>query len=169
MLLSDVSISRPVMAFMMTLALIVFGAIGYVRLPIREMPDIDFPTATVTVPYPGAAPEVVEEEVADPLEEVINTIQGIKSLKSTSTEGGVNITITFELDQDIDVATQEVRDKIALVRRDLPDEIEEPVVQKLASNRAWRTSRAWGKSCWAESRSLRKGSGSIPPSSRPTK
>ncbi|MFH1999287.1 MAG: efflux RND transporter permease subunit [Planctomycetota bacterium] len=134
MILSDLSIRKPVMAIMMTGALVVFGAIGYMRLPVRQMPDIDFPTATVTVPYPGAAPEVVEEEVADPLEEVINTIQGIKSLKSTSAEGGATITITFELERDIDVASQEVRDKIALIRQNLPPEIEEPVVQKLDLN-----------------------------------
>ncbi|MHC4946555.1 MAG: efflux RND transporter permease subunit [Planctomycetota bacterium] len=134
MFLSDVSIKRPVMAVMMTLALLVFGAIGYERLPVRQMPDIDFPTATVTVFYPGAAPEVVEEEVSDPLEEVINTIQGIKDLKSTSAEGGSTITITFELERDIDVAAQEVRDKIAFIRQNLPDEIEEPIVQKLDMN-----------------------------------
>ena len=134
MFLSNISINRPVMAVMMTAALLVFGAIGYFRLPVRQMPDIEFPTATVTVIYPGAAPEVVEEEVADPLEEVINTIQGIKTLKSTSMEGGATITITFELERDIDVAAQEVRDKIAFVRFQLPDEIEEPVVQKLDLN-----------------------------------
>ncbi|MBU0754508.1 MAG: efflux RND transporter permease subunit, partial [Planctomycetes bacterium] len=134
MILSDLSINRSVMAVMMTLALLVFGAIGYERLPVRQMPDIDFPTASVTVIYPGAAPEVVEEEVADPLEEVINTIQGIKDLKSTSAEGGATITITFELERDIDVAAQEVRDKIAFIRHLLPDEIEEPVVQKLDLN-----------------------------------
>lgn len=134
MILSDLSISRPVMALMMTGALVIFGAIGYMRLPVRQMPDIDFPTTTVTVPYPGASPEVVEEEVADPLEEVINTIQGIKSLKSTSAEGGATITITFALERDIDVASQEVRDKIALIRQNLPTEIEEPMVQKLDLN-----------------------------------
>ncbi len=134
MLLPDVSIRKPVMAIMMTMALLVFGGIGYMRLPIREMPDIELPTVTVTVPYPGAAPEVVEEEVADPLEEVINTIQGIKTLKSTSMEGGASITITFELDENIDVATQEVRDKVALVRQELPDEVKEPMVQKLDLN-----------------------------------
>jgi len=122
------------MAVMMTTALLVFGAIGYQRLPVRQMPDVEFPTTTVTVLYPGAAPEVVEEEVADPLEEVINTIQGIRDLQSTSTEGGATITITFELERDIDVAAQEVRDKIAFVRQNLPDEIEEPLVQKLDVN-----------------------------------
>jgi len=119
---------------MMTFALLIFGAIGYERLPVRQMPDIDIPTATVTIPYPGAAPEVVEEEVVDPLEEVINTIQGVKTMKSVSAEGGATITITFELEREIDIASQEVRDKISLVRHELPDEIEEPVVQKMDLN-----------------------------------
>ncbi|MBI4231346.1 MAG: efflux RND transporter permease subunit [Planctomycetes bacterium] len=131
MILPDVSIRRPVGAVMITAALVLFGAIALARLPLREMPRMDFPVVTVTVAYPGASPEVVEEEVTDVLEEQINTVEGIRLLQSASGEGGAQITVQFALERDIDVAAQEVRDKIASVRRELPPEIDEPVVAKL--------------------------------------
>ncbi len=118
------------MTVMMTAALLIFGWIGLTRLPVREMPDIDFPVVSVTTLYTGASPEVVEEEVTDPLEEAINTVEGIKTLESSSFEGGSSITITFELERDVDVASQEVREKIAAIRLQLPEEIEEPMVAK---------------------------------------
>ncbi|GIW71188.1 MAG: acriflavin resistance protein [Planctomycetota bacterium] len=131
MFLPEVSIRRPVFAVMLTAALLVFGYVGYSRLPVRELPDIEFPIVTVSALLPGASPEVVEKEVTDPIEEAIGTIEGIKTLESVSSEGGAQITITFELERDIDVAAQEVRDRIASIRQQLPEEIEEPVVAKL--------------------------------------
>lgn len=130
MYLPEVSIRRPVLTVMMTAALLIFGWIGLTRLPVREMPDIDFPVVSVTTLYAGASPEVVEEEVTDPLEEAINTVEGIKTLESSSFEGGSSITITFALERNVDVAAQEVREKVAAIRLQLPEEIEEPVVAK---------------------------------------
>jgi multidrug efflux pump len=125
------SIRRPVLATVMTIALILFGWIGYTKLPVRELPDVDFPIVSVITVLPGANPEVVEKEVTEVLEEEINTIEGIKTLTSESAEQVSRITVEFNLDRDIDVAAQDVRDKIARVRRQLPDDTEEPVVSKL--------------------------------------
>ncbi len=131
MLLSDASIRRPVMATMITLGLALFGWIALGRLPVREMPEMEFPVVTLTVGLPGASAEVVEEEVTDLLEEQINTVEGLRTLTSESTDGGAHITAQFELEKNVDVAAQEVRDRISAVRRDLPDEVEEPIISKL--------------------------------------
>jgi len=131
MSLWGLSIRRPVLATVMTIALTLFGWIGYTKLPVRELPDIDFPVVSVTTVLPGADPEVVEKEVTEVLEEEINTIEGIKTLTSESVEQVSRITVEFNLDRDIDVAAQDVRDKIARVRDELPDETEEPVVSKV--------------------------------------
>jgi multidrug efflux pump len=124
-------IRRPVLATVMTVALMLFGWIGYVRLPVRELPDVEFPIVSVVTVLPGASPEVMEKEVTEVLEEEINTIEGIKTLTSASSEQVSAITIEFNLDRDIDVAAQDVRDKIARVRGDLPDDTEEPRVSKV--------------------------------------
>ena len=118
------------MATMMTVALVVFGWIGYTRLPVREFPDIDPPIVAVTTVYPGANPEVVETEVTEVLENELNTIEGIRTMVSTSREQVSAITIEFELERDVDVAAQDVRDKIARIRRLLPDDIDPPVIAK---------------------------------------
>lgn len=131
MFLPELSIRRPVLAAVMTMALVVSGFIGLSRLPVRELPDVDLPVVTINVAYPGASPEVVETEVTDVIEEVVNTVEGIKTLTSVSAEGGASITAEFELERNIDIAAQDVRDKVAVVRRELPDEIEEPRIQKI--------------------------------------
>ncbi|GAB4336316.1 MAG: efflux RND transporter permease subunit [Candidatus Abyssubacteria bacterium] len=131
MFLPEVSIRRPVLAVVMTIALLVFGSIGLMRMPVRELPDVDMPIVTVNVAYPGASPEVVETEVTDKIEEIVNTVEGIKTLTSVSAEGGATVTAEFELERDIDVAAQDVRDKVSIIRRDLPDDIDEPRIQKI--------------------------------------
>src|SRR6059036_3746462 len=113
MILPRISIQRPVLASMMSLALILFGVIGLSRLPVRELPDIDPPIISVSTIYPGANARVVETEVTERLEEEINNIQGIKTLRSESREGVSNITIEFDLARDIDVAAQDVRDRVS--------------------------------------------------------
>src|SRR5213593_2502489 len=128
MILSRVSIQRPVLATMMNLVLVLFGLIGLSRLPVRELPDIDPPIVSVTTVYPGANAEVVETEVTERLEEVINNIEGIRTLTSQSREQVSNITIEFELSRNIDLAAQDVRDRISRVRGNLPDSVKEPVV-----------------------------------------
>jgi multidrug efflux pump len=120
-----------VLATVMTLALMLFGWIGYVRLPVRELPDVEFPVVSVVTVLPGASPEVMEKEVTEILEEEINTIEGIKTLTSASSEEVSAITVEFTLDRDIDTAAQDVRDKISRVRDDLPDDTEEPRVNKI--------------------------------------
>lgn len=128
--LPELSIRRPVMACMMSLALVLFGLISISRLPVRELPDIDPPIVSVSTVYPGANATVVETEITEPLEEAVNNIEGIKTLTSESREQSSNITIEFELSRDIDLAAQDVRDRVARVRGRLPDDILEPVVSK---------------------------------------
>lgn len=130
MRLPEICIKRPVFASMMSLALILFGLIGLQRLPVRELPDVDPPIVNVVTVYPGASAEVVETEVTEKLEEVINTTDGIKTLTSESREQVSNITVEFTLARDIDIAAQDVRDRVARVRGQLPEEIEEPVIAK---------------------------------------
>ncbi len=130
MILSRVTIQRPVLATMMSLALVLFGLISMTRLPVRELPDIDPPIVSVSTVYPGANAAVVETEVTERLEEAINNIEGIKTLTSQSREQVSNITIEFDLSRDIDLAAQDVRDRVARVRGRLPESIREPIVAK---------------------------------------
>src|SRR5688572_3843871 len=130
MMLSRVSIKRPVLASMMSLALVLFGIISVMRLPVRELPDIDPPIVSVTTIYPGANAAVVETEVTERLEEAINNIEGIKTLTSQSREQVSNITIEFDLSREIDLAAQDVRDRVSRVRDRLPESIREPIIAK---------------------------------------
>jgi len=130
MFLSNASIKRPVLATMMNLVLVLFGLIGLSRLPVRELPDIDPPIVSVLTVYPGANAQVVETEVSERLEEVINNIEGIKTLRSESREGVSSIGIEFDLSRDIDIAAQDVRDRVSRVRGNLPEDILEPVISK---------------------------------------
>ncbi|MFP3938721.1 MAG: efflux RND transporter permease subunit [Thermoanaerobaculia bacterium] len=131
MFLSDVSIRRPVLTTVVTAAVILVGWVGYQSLPVRELPEIDYPIVSVTTLLPGASPEVVETEVTEVVEEEVNTIEGLKTLTSISGEQTSIITAEFHLDRDVDVALQDVRDKVSRVRGELPDDVEEPVVEKL--------------------------------------
>lgn len=115
---------------MMNLALILFGIIGLSRLPVRELPDIDPPIVSILTVYPGANASVVETEVSEKIEEAVNNIEGIKTLSSQSREQVSSITIEFDLSREIDLAAQDVRDRVASVRGRLPEEIEEPIVAK---------------------------------------
>jgi multidrug efflux pump len=130
MKLSDVSIRRPVFASMVSAALVLFGVIGYSRLSVREYPDVDPPIVSVTTELTGANPQVVESAVTDILEEELSTVQGLRTLTSSSQEGFSRITLEFTLDRDVEAAAQDVRDKVARVRGRLPDDVREPVVAK---------------------------------------
>src|SRR5213594_2553450 len=134
MILSRLSIQRPILAMMMNLVLVLFGIIGLSRLPVRELPDIDPPIVSVTTVYPGANAQVVETEVTERLEEVINNIEGIKTLRSESREGASTITIEFDLSRGIDIAAQDVRDRVSRVRGNLPQDIREPIIAKQDSD-----------------------------------
>lgn len=132
--LPELSIKRPVMATMMSLALVLFGLISISRLPVRELPDIDPPIVSVTTVFPGANASVVETEITERLEEAISNIDGIKTLTSESREQTSNIIIEFDLSRDIDLAAQDVRDRVSRVRGRLPDDILEPVISKQDSD-----------------------------------
>ncbi len=134
MRLSELSIKRPVFAAVMSIALILLGIISYLRLPVREYPDIDPPIVSVVTFYRGASPNVVETEITDVLEEQFATIEGVKTITSSSQEQGSAITIEFELNRDVDVAANDVRDRVSRVRGQLPREAEDPVVEKVDVN-----------------------------------
>ncbi|MDX9873430.1 MAG: efflux RND transporter permease subunit [Spongiibacteraceae bacterium] len=130
MLLSDISIKRPVFASVISLLLIAFGLVAFERIPLREYPDIDSPIVTVRTEYVGANSAVVENRVTRPLEERLAGIEGIRSITSSSFDGLSTITIEFELSRDIDAAANDVRDRVAQARRELPDDIDPPEVEK---------------------------------------
>jgi len=130
MILPRISIQRPVLTTMMSLALVLFGVISLTRLPVRELPDIDPPVVSVTTVYPGANAHVVETEVTERLEEEINNIEGIRTLTSQSREQVSTITIEFDLARDIEQCAQDVRDRVSRVRGKLPETIDEPIVAK---------------------------------------
>lgn len=130
MRVSDFCIQRPIFTLMLIAALVVFGLTAYSTLGVSLFPDVDFPIVTITVVYEGADPETVETDVTDVIEEAVNTISGIKSLRSESAEGLAQIFVEFELERHVDVASQDVRDKVAAIRADLPLDIEPPVVEK---------------------------------------
>ena len=134
MILPRISIQRPILATMMSLALVLFGIIALQMLPVRELPDIDPPIISVTTVYPGANAQVIETEVTERLEEAINNISGIKTLRSESREGFSGISIEFDLSRDIDIAAQDVRDRVSRVRGSLPRDILEPIVAKQDSD-----------------------------------
>lgn len=123
-------IDRPVFASMIVLAMIVVGAAAYTGLGVDRLPSVDLPTVSVRTTLPGASPEEVETELAQPIEEVVNTVDGIEELRSISGQGNVVVIATFRLDRDIDTAAQDVRDKVATVIRDLPDDADPPSVSK---------------------------------------
>ena len=130
MKLSELSIQRPVLASMMSLLLVLFGLVGLSRLPVRELPDIDPPIVNVQTVYPGASAAVIETQITEPLEDALSSVEGIKKLTSESREQLSSITIEFDLSEDVDIAAQDVRDRVARVRGRLPDDIEEPIVSK---------------------------------------
>jgi multidrug efflux pump subunit AcrB len=119
---------------MLNLLIVLFGVVGYWRLPVRELPDVDPPVVAVTTVYRGANAEIIEAEVTERIEQEVNTIPGIKTLTSVSRDEVSLITVRFELDRDVDVAAQDVRDRIARARRLMPEDIEEPIVAKQDAN-----------------------------------
>ncbi|HYW12488.1 MAG TPA: efflux RND transporter permease subunit [Longimicrobium sp.] len=128
--ISGVAVRRPVFTAMMMFGLIVLGIFGFRRLPIDEFPDVDIPVVAVQTVYPGASPETIEREVTRRLEEAFNTVEGVDRITSNSLEGVSSVVVEFELERDGDLASQDIRARIDGVRRDLPTDIEAPVVQK---------------------------------------
>ena len=131
MTLSDVSIKNPVFAWMLMAGLIVFGAISFQRLGVSQMPNVEFPVISVSLSWEGAAPEVMEADVVDVVEDALTSIQGVRDISSTTRQGNSTITVEFDLDRDIDLALQEVQTKIAQAELRLPRDLDPPVVLKL--------------------------------------
>jgi HAE1 family hydrophobic/amphiphilic exporter-1 len=130
MQLVDVSVKRPILAAMLIMAVVVFGMFAYPRLGVDLFPAVDFPVVSVTVIYPGADPTTMESKVAEPIEEAIQGVAGIKRMTSRNLEGVTMVVVEFELEVQSDQALQEVRDRVAAIERDLPPSIDPPVIQR---------------------------------------
>ncbi len=128
--ISELSIRRPVLATVLTLIILLFGAVGYVSLGVREFPSVDNPIISVTCSYPGANAEVIENQITEPLEQNINGIPGIRSLTSVSQQGMSRITVEFELTVDLETAANDVRDKVSRAQRKLPNDCDPPTISK---------------------------------------
>ena len=131
MWISDTSIKRPVLATMFVMALVVLGVVSFPEIGVDLYPKVDFPIVNVSTRLTGASPEIMDIDVTDQLEEALNTINGVKSITSTSSEGSSNISVEFVLERDIDLAVQDVREQVASVRNHLPDDVTEPVIRKV--------------------------------------
>jgi multidrug efflux pump len=134
MFLPEVSIKRPVLATVMSLAIILIGVISFLRLPVREYPNIDAPIVSVRTVYPGASAEIMESQVTQPLEDSLAGIEGIRTIKSVSREEVSQITVEFLLERNVDAAANDVRDRVARVRGQLPTETKDPVVAKVEAD-----------------------------------
>ena len=128
--ISELSIRRPVLATVLTLVILLFGAIGYLTLGVREYPSVDNPVISVTCSYAGANADVIENQITEPLEQNINGIPGIRSLTSVSQQGQCRITVEFELSVDLETAANDVRDKVSRAQRFLPKDCDPPTVAK---------------------------------------
>jgi hydrophobic/amphiphilic exporter-1 (mainly G- bacteria), HAE1 family len=131
MFLSNLSIKRPIFATVMMLALVTLGIFSYRRLAIDMFPDVEIPVVSIVTKFPGSSPETVEREVSKRIEEAVNPISGVKHVMSTSRESVSNVVILFQLEVKLNDVVQEVRAKVAGIRGNLPQGIEEPIIQKL--------------------------------------
>jgi hydrophobic/amphiphilic exporter-1 (mainly G- bacteria), HAE1 family len=134
--LAEICIRRPVFAAMIVLALVVVGAASFFRLGIDRFPSVDLPTVSVRTNLPGASPEETESEITRPIEEAVNTIEGIDQLRSVSGQGVSFVIVTFKLDRDIETAAQDVRDRVSGVIRDLPEDATPPIIFKFNNDNA---------------------------------
>jgi HAE1 family hydrophobic/amphiphilic exporter-1 len=130
MTLSDLSIRNPVFAWMLMFGLMIFGWVGFSRMGVSSMPDVDFPVVNIALAWEGASPEIMEAEVVDAIEDAVTTVQGVRDISSTARQGAAAVTVEFDLDRDIDVALQEIQSKLAQAQQRLPREMDPPVVTK---------------------------------------
>jgi multidrug efflux pump subunit AcrB len=129
--LAEICVRRPVFATVIILSLVVVGFFAYNQLGVDRFPKVDIPTITITTRLVGAAPEEIETDITDKIEESVNTISGIDQLQSVSSEGTSQVIVSFVLEKDLDVAAQEVRDKVNTILRDLPKDADPPIIQKI--------------------------------------
>ncbi len=134
MILSDVSVKRPVFASVLSLLLVAFGLVAFERLPLREYPDIDPPVVSIETIYPGAASSVVETRITQVIEDRIAGVEGIRFIESTSEDGRSTISVEFDVGRSVDAAANDVRDRVSGILDDLPDEADPPEIQKVDSN-----------------------------------
>ncbi len=134
MFLPELCIKRPVLATVMSLTIILIGVIAFLRLPVREYPNIDAPIVSVRTVYPGASAEIMESQVTQPLEDSLAGIEGVRTIKSVSREEVSQITVELVLERNVDAAANDVRDRVARVRGQLPDEVKDPVVAKVEAD-----------------------------------
>jgi len=134
MLLSDISVKRPVFAAVMSLLLVAFGIVCFDRLPLREYPDIDPPIVSIRTTYQGAAANVVETRITEPVERRISGVEGIRNITSRSEDGRSSITVEFNVERDIDAAANDIRDRVSGILDDLPEEADPPDIQKADSD-----------------------------------
>jgi multidrug efflux pump len=134
MVLSDISIRRPVLATVMSLMLVLIGYLSFTRMPVREYPNIDPPVVSVRTVYKGATAQVIESAITQPLEDSLSGIEGIKTIKSQSREEVSQITVTFITTRDVEGAANDVRDRVARVRKNLPAAADDPVVSKIEAD-----------------------------------
>ena len=134
MSLSSISISRPVLAVVFSLLIVVFGIVGFLYLGVREYPAVDPPVITVTTNYPGANADVIESQITEPLEQSLNGIDGINQISSTSKEQSSVIRVEFDLERDLEAAANDVRDRVSRALRQLPKDIDNPIVEKSDAN-----------------------------------
>jgi len=134
MLLSDVSIRRPVFATVISLLLIVLGVFAFSKLPLRELPDIDPPVVSVSTSYTGASAAVVETRITQLIEDAVSGIEGVELLTSSSRNGRSNINIEFSVNRDIESAANDVRDAVSRVAGNLPEDVDAPQVAKADSD-----------------------------------
>ncbi|TSA34087.1 MAG: efflux RND transporter permease subunit [Porphyromonadaceae bacterium] len=127
---SGIFIKRPVLALVVSILIILFGVIGFTFLGVREYPSVDPPTVSVSTSYPGANAEIIESQITEPLEESINGIAGIRTLTSSSRDGGSNITVEFQIGTDMEAAANDVRDRVSRAMRSLPPDVDPPQVVK---------------------------------------
>src|SRR6185436_1562289 len=134
--LAEICVKRPVFATMLIMSLVVVGLFSFLSLGVDLFPKVDFPTITITVRNPGASPEEIETEITEKVEEAVNTISGIDELRSTSVEGISQVFVQFVLEKDVNVAAQEVENRVQTVIPNLPETADQPTVQKLDTDAA---------------------------------
>src|SRR5690606_16737101 len=130
MRITRTSINQPVFTTMVMQGIVVLGIFSYARLPVEQMPDVSAPYVFIQVEYPGASPEAIENDIIKPVENAITSVDGIRRIYATMTEGRGGIQVEFRLDVDIASATQEIRDKVAMVRPTFPRDAKDPLITR---------------------------------------
>ena len=128
--ITEVCIRKPVLAWMIMAATVLFGIIAVQRIGISQFPDVDLPTITISADWEGAAPEVMEKDVVEPLEEAVTQVEGIRSITSVSRQGSASVTVELDLSRDVDIALQDVNARVTQARRRMPPEVEQPELRK---------------------------------------